>query len=97
MADVLIGGAPMTGAEYRGHLDYLTGEGRMVPRELAAELGLDPIDLSPWSVKGCAGPVAAYLRLAVRLKRAGLPWRHDEVPIRFTESGMELGKPGELI
>lgn len=87
----------MSGAEYRSHLHYLTGEGRMVPRELADELDLSPMDLGKWSVNGCSGAPAAYLRLAVRLKRTGMPWRHNEVPIRWTDSGMELGKPGELV
>lgn len=94
---VLRGGEPMSADEYRSHLHYLTSEGQLVPAELAHELDLSPVDLGKWNMHGCSGAPAAYLRLAVRAKRAGMPWRHNEVPIRFTEAGMELGKPGDMV
>lgn len=95
MVDAMFGGERLEGSEVCSILDALGYYQDTQP--IAQEIGVDWRDVSNWCAKGCDGAPAAYLRLALRLKRHAMPWRANEVPIRWTESGFEIGKPGALV
>lgn len=93
------GGDSLSATDVVAMTDFLVGYDRTSHgvSDLADELSVDWREVSQWRRAGCQGALAAYLRLAVRLKGHHMPWRSNEVPIRLTESGFEVGKSGSLV
>jgi hypothetical protein len=55
--------------------------------ELAQEFGMSERSTRRWSTDGCTGAAATAITLALRLYRAGIPWRDNEVAIGLAEGG----------